>query len=145
VVRASNVLMGDVFLCSGQSNLVFPLHLAFNATQEIESLNEYPNFRFFATARDYSPDDPLWGFSDNMDRCDFGSSCNVWMTQQEALTLRDDPTPRDPYHRAGDTQPNNNFIGNFSAVCFMTVRNIARLHSSIGSDRPIGLIQAAWG
>ena len=40
---------------AGQSNMVFPLHLAFNVTQEVASLAESPTqFRFFQTARDYS-------------------------------------------------------------------------------------------
>jgi sialate O-acetylesterase len=145
VVRASNVLMGDVFLCSGQSNMKFPLKFAFNATQEIESLNDYPNFRFFATAKDYS-DVPLWDFSDNSTSgCNLGSSCNLWITQQEALKLRDDPIPGNPHLRGESSTVPNNYISDFSAVCFMTVRDIARLHNSIGSDRPMGLIQAAYG
>ena len=34
------------------------------------------------------------------------------------------------------------YLLSFSAVCFMTVREIARMHSG---QRPMGLVQAAWG
>jgi hypothetical protein len=37
---------------------------------------------------------------------------------------------------------NSAFLLSFSAVCFMTVRDIARQHTH---DRPMGLVQAAWG
>jgi hypothetical protein len=50
--------------------------------------------------------------------------CNKWVTPKEA---------------AADA---NTFLLSFSAVCYMTVRNIARQHTR---DRPMGLIQAAWG
>ncbi|KAL3910988.1 MAG: hypothetical protein SGARI_001861, partial [Bacillariaceae sp.] len=44
---AHNVTFGDVFLCSGQSNMVYPLQLALNASAEAAALQDFPNFRFF--------------------------------------------------------------------------------------------------
>ena len=49
-VVAHNVSNGDVFFCSGQSNMVFPMSLTINATDEIATLASYPQFRFFFTA-----------------------------------------------------------------------------------------------
>ena len=49
-VVAHNVSSGDVFFCSGQSNMVFPMSLTINATDEIATLASYPQFRFFFTA-----------------------------------------------------------------------------------------------
>jgi hypothetical protein len=50
--------------------------------------------------------------------------CNKWVTPAEA------------------SADNSAFLLTFSAVCFMTVRDIARQHTH---DRPMGLIQSAWG
>eukprot|EP00750_Incisomonas_marina_P011167 INCI16350.5.p1 GENE.INCI16350.5~~INCI16350.5.p1 ORF type:complete len:812 (+),score=130.53 INCI16350.5:666-3101(+) len=117
--------------------MVFPLQLALNATEEVASLKEFPNFKFFMTARATSnvPRFDLVPITDPGATCDDGSkntstsSCNRWLTQSEAL---------------GDGTTDS-FAGHFSAVCYMTVRDMARLHTSIGSTRPVGLIQSAWG
>ena len=50
--------------------------------------------------------------------------CNRWLTPAEASA-----------NSAG-------YLLSFSAVCFMTVRDIARMHTH---DRPMGLVQVAWG
>ena len=39
--------------------MVFPLKYAYNPAEEMATLTDYKDFRFFATARDYSPE-PLW-------------------------------------------------------------------------------------
>lgn len=33
-------------------------------------------------------------------------------------------------------------VASFSAVCYMTARDVARMHTG---NRPVGLIQSAWG
>ena len=35
---AKNVMFGDVFFCSGQSNMDFPIKVAYNSTREMQSL-----------------------------------------------------------------------------------------------------------
>lgn len=50
--------------------------------------------------------------------------CNKWVSPDEAA------------------RDNAKFLLSFSAVCFMTVRDIARQHTH---SRPMGLIQSAWG
>ena len=114
------------FFCSGQSNMVFPLKLTLNATDEIATLHKYPNFRFFMTQRDSSPV-PLWNLRSSNDSgsCDAKSTadgCNRWWTAEQALA--------------------NGLIDDFSAVCYMTVRDVARLHTG---TRPVALVQSAWG
>ena len=49
VATATGVLWGDVFFCSGQSNMVFPMSLTLNAKEEIATVVNYPNFRLFLT------------------------------------------------------------------------------------------------
>lgn len=48
-----NVLVGEVWICSGQSNMEFPVSGAMNAKQEIND-SDFPMIRHFAVARDMS-------------------------------------------------------------------------------------------
>ena len=46
-IAITNVLVGEVWVCSGQSNMQFPLKEAANAADEIPTAN-YPNLRMFS-------------------------------------------------------------------------------------------------
>lgn len=58
----SDVLIGEVWVCSGQSNMEWPVHLTDNAEEEIKNAN-YPNIRHFAVPKDmsFSPKDDILG------------------------------------------------------------------------------------
>ena len=43
----TNILFGDVFICSGQSNMQFTVDQAFNATNEVSNASRYDNIRVF--------------------------------------------------------------------------------------------------
>ena len=45
-LQLNNVLFGDVWLCGGQSNMVFPLNRVYNATQELKDARKYTDIRF---------------------------------------------------------------------------------------------------
>jgi sialate O-acetylesterase len=47
-IALTNVLFGDVYLCSGQSNMQFTVAQAFNSTYEISLAANYPNIRLFS-------------------------------------------------------------------------------------------------
>jgi len=47
----TNVLFGDVWVCSGQSNMQFTVSSAFNSTAEIAAANRYPNIRLFTVGQ----------------------------------------------------------------------------------------------
>ncbi len=49
IVQLQNVLVGDVWLCGGQSNMGLPLRFTKNADEEIKAAN-YPEIRFFTVA-----------------------------------------------------------------------------------------------
>lgn len=49
-VELHNVLVGDVWLCTGQSNMEFPMRGVLNADEEIQKA-DYPNVRFFTVAQ----------------------------------------------------------------------------------------------
>eukprot|EP01084_Bolivina_argentea_P254229 427372_1 len=44
-ISLSHILFGDVFFCSGQSNMGFTVYSAFNSTAEIQAANNFPNIR----------------------------------------------------------------------------------------------------
>jgi sialate O-acetylesterase len=44
-----NVMVGDVWLCGGQSNMGLPLRFTLNGAEEAKAAN-YPNIRFFTVA-----------------------------------------------------------------------------------------------
>jgi hypothetical protein len=137
---ASSAAGGDVFFCSGQSNMEFPLELTLNASAEAASLvDEKLNFRFFMTALGNSSV-PLFDIKPIPSTCDASNRsacaqkcnaqpdtlCNRWVSAKEAA--------------AND----NAYLMQFSAVCFLHARELARMHSPMKS-RAIGLVQAAWG
>ena len=45
-----DVLFGDVWVCSGQSNMQMTVGMAFNATQEIANAGNFPKIRVFTAA-----------------------------------------------------------------------------------------------
>lgn len=49
-VRFTDVLFGEVWVCSGQSNMEWPVALAQNAKQEIDTAN-FPQIRFFVVEK----------------------------------------------------------------------------------------------
>jgi sialate O-acetylesterase len=50
-ITLNDVLFGDVWICSGQSNMQFEVLRMFNASVEIENAVKYPKVRLFAPAR----------------------------------------------------------------------------------------------
>jgi sialate O-acetylesterase len=49
-ITLNDVLFGDVWICSGQSNMQFSLRNMFNASIEIENAYKYPKIRLFTVA-----------------------------------------------------------------------------------------------
>lgn len=47
-IPVTDVLFGDVWLASGQSNMAFGLPGTFNSTEECSAVGNYPNVRLFA-------------------------------------------------------------------------------------------------
>lgn len=49
-VKFSNVMVGEVWLCSGQSNMQWPVSKVLNSNTEIEQSINYPNIRLFTVS-----------------------------------------------------------------------------------------------
>ena len=123
VAMATGVLWGDVFFCSGQSNMVFPMQLTLNAKEEIATVANFPNFRLFKTAQQASP--PPAGEQFDV--------VGAWVKANETT------------------------LPPFSAVCYMTARDIVTMLAALDGRaddgrtapkknmHPVGLIQSAWG
>lgn len=54
-ITLHDVLFGDVWICSGQSNMQMTVSLIFNATEEIANAGNYPKIRLFTAALVASP------------------------------------------------------------------------------------------
>jgi sialate O-acetylesterase len=53
-ITLHDVLFGDVWLCSGQSNMQLTVSLIYNATEEIANAGNYPKIRVFTAALNQS-------------------------------------------------------------------------------------------
>ena len=92
----NDVLFGDVWICSGQSNMEFPVNRMFNASIEIENASKYPKIRLFtaAKAQSYTPQEELpsiglkWSIASNVSVSSGYTSAVCWLygrMVQEAL------------------------------------------------------------
>jgi sialate O-acetylesterase len=53
-ITLHDILFGDVWLCSGQSNMEMTVIEIFNGSEEIANAGNYPKIRVFAAARNFS-------------------------------------------------------------------------------------------
>ena len=49
-ITIHDVLFGDVWICSGQSNMQMTVSIIYNATEEIANAGNYPKIRLFTAA-----------------------------------------------------------------------------------------------
>jgi sialate O-acetylesterase len=66
-ITLNDVLFGDVWICSGQSNMELPVSYISNASIEIANAVKYPKIRLFTSKHDQSgePEDELLRFALN--------------------------------------------------------------------------------
>ncbi len=53
-IKLSNVMVGEVWLCAGESNMSWPVSKVLNASREIEKSVNFPNIRFFSAKENAS-------------------------------------------------------------------------------------------
>jgi sialate O-acetylesterase len=86
-ITLNDVLFGDVWICSGQSNMLFPLNRMFNASIEIENANKYPKIRLFTVGQvpASTPQDELvrilmrWSVASNTTAASGETSAVCWL------------------------------------------------------------------
>jgi len=114
--KYEDAYFGDVYLCSGQSNMQFPVHLLANKTDEINNAN-YPNIRLY--------------------------NVNAWGNNKPVPPMKWAPNP---YTNINGTVPwrltTPDSVQDFSAVCYVTARKIMEHHTQ---GRAIGLVESCIG
>ena len=156
-ITLTNVVFGDVILCSGQSNMEFVLSSAINATAEIAAADSYPYIRVVDGPQQNSDPLPLkspanasvphnnlfynrmnWSVassktvghgSDNC--CGRRALSDQDILDQSRAALHD--TSHELSAAAGS---------GFSAVCWFAARD---LFNSLGGSVPIGAIDQSYG
>ncbi|GMH90118.1 hypothetical protein TL16_g11671 [Triparma laevis f. inornata] len=116
----TNLLFGDVFFCSGQSNMQFSVEGMLGKDDEIAAADDYGGIRMFGVGQ---PAGQLSG-------------------PQQTL-----PTVALPWTVVNSktivTDPGNGDFDQFSAVCYMSGRHI--FTDILKSSTPVGLISSNWG
>lgn len=115
-----DVLFGDVYLCGGQSNMVFSIPSTTNATQEEQLANAYPHIRLFTVGQGTRSHEPLGDLQTIEQHWSVANSSTV-------------------------AQPGGGRFSYFSSVCWFFGRQIADALASEGNKVPIGLISSNWG
>ena len=86
-ITLNDVLFGDVWICSGQSNMGFSLNRMLNASIEIQNANQYPKIRLFAVAQTpaSTPQEELisismrWSLASNITAASGANSAVCWL------------------------------------------------------------------
>lgn len=86
-IMLDDVLFGDVWICSGQSNMQFSVSGMFNASIEIANANKYPKIRLFtvADAPSFTPQEEIiaiglkWSVASNMTVASGYTSAVCWL------------------------------------------------------------------
>ena len=119
-VTLTNVAFGDVYLCSGQSNMQITLNYTFGGSDAINTASQYSNIRLFSY--DLRSNDTALNESSAVQY-----SPDTWVLPS-APTLQ---ASWDPFPWTF-----------FSATCYWTGKHIS---DSLNGSIPIGLVQSSFG
>jgi len=115
-IKLTDVLYGDVWLCSGQSNMEFNVKSDYDGASLVDDSINYPYLRLFIHQRIKSQ-----------------------TPSQESVTRFPDNTSwavSSPFYVGGPGT-----FSFYSAVCYLFGRNV---YQSLNGSLPIGLIQTSW-
>eukprot|EP00936_MAST-01D_sp_MAST-1D-sp1_P000222 g222.t1 len=129
-INITNVLFGETWVCSGQSNMAFLLENTFNGSLLVQDANNWPEVRLFTTAKTTSAAPLLellrveqpWAIANNVSVSDDGSRVSVGAGAGAGLGVGDD-----------------NWLY-MSAVCYLYGLGV---HKALGV--PVGLMNTNWG
>ena len=155
-ITLANVVFGDVWVCSGQSNMAYPLGsptcwnasninctappvngyvdaqcsygCVQNAGQEIKDMANYPNMRLYQNLDGARGPEHSGGSKTPLAE----SSNSGWLTS-------------DKFNGGWDCSPHNGECGDFSAMCWFFGRDLYTSLAASGKTRPIGLIETNVG
>lgn len=144
-VTATDVWFGDVYFCSGQSNMVYGTNAIYNSAYELKHA-DHPNLRLFQLNRDDRPHiipfsqnghrNPHFGFSGDTasPTHNISGSCLYDAGGDPGNHCRD---PVSAWRKANST-----WVWRFSAICYMAARDVLQNHTK---NRAIGLIESDYG
>ena len=120
-----DVLFGDVWVCSGQSNMAFLLQNAFNGSQFVNDSGQYPHLRVFTSYKNNSPKQ----LREQPEIQEGWSVSSPSAVSQQAQ------------HRdvGVDAPLDDNWLV-FSAVCYLYGQEIMK-----HTQYPVGLVNTNWG
>lgn len=132
-----NVAFGDVYLCSGQSNMGVRVTDAFNATAEVADSANYPDLRMWTAALVIaeSPQTDIPSMQSKMPASDaLGPFANSSWGAAAPAAFPGIGVP-------GNAMPNGGY-GYFSATCYFFGRDV---YKHLGGKVPVGLMASDWG
>ena len=113
-----NIVFGDVYLCSGQSNMQFSVSAAFDAESLIAEANNYSFIRIFSVGQDNSI------LQETRLADDLISVERVWL------------------EGSSDNINGPHYMSYFSAVCWQFGKEI--YENTLHKEIPVGLISSTW-
>lgn len=115
-----NIVFGDIFFCSGQSNMQFSMPAIFNASAEVLVADDYPFIRILSVGQDAG-------------------------LPQASIPLDDVYSIQMPWIEGSSTTVNGSLVFSYySAVCWLTAVELYN-KPFLGSKIPIGLVSSNWG
>ena len=133
-----DVLFGEVYFCSGQSNMEDPMLTQINATEECERANSFPTIRLFTVG----DDNEGRAFNNGGPEHDLQNVMQPWVqASSDSLCHKDNATS---YVTVPPTVTPNWHGGDFSAMCWFFGKQISEGLSPTG-EVPVGLIASDWG
>ena len=118
-VKLTNIAFGDVYICSGQSNMEFAVSDSFTANESIADSINYPLLRLF-------------GIQKKASLTELNDTTNRWTDGQQWVVSQ-------PKYVGGPS------FDYFSAACFYFGRTLYKAINSGADKIPIGLIDTVWG
>lgn len=118
-IKLGNIAFGDVYICSGQSNMEFSVGQSYTANETIADSINYPNMRLF-------------GIQKKASLVELNDTTNRWTDGQQWVVSQ-------PQYVGG---PDFDY---FSAACFYFGRTLYKAINSGDAVIPIGLIDTVWG
>ena len=118
-VTFTNVAFGDVYLCSGQSNMQLSLHYSWGGPEAIAASTHYPNVRLF----NLPPQASLLPL-DAVGRISYEQG---WVLPSNRTLFSGNPADSS---------------GVFSAACWYTGRDV---YDAANGTVPVGLLQSSYG
>ncbi|XP_052802563.1 sialate O-acetylesterase-like isoform X1 [Mya arenaria] len=138
VITLTDILFGDVWICSGQSNMQYPMSKVFNSTAELADTVNYPDIRVFVV-NDKTSNMPLSDLSAN------GGILLPWTkpspgkaTHISDLSANGGILP--PWSKPSAATIGGKQFTQFSAVCWLYGKY---LYQQL--KKPLGLVETSWG